>query len=483
MSSGDAAAVPAASAPDATDARRRRVLLVTSLGLFVAFLDTTIVNVAFPSIRSSFADVSTNQLSWVLNGYNVVFAALLVPAGRLGDLLGRRRMFNGGLALFTVASILCAVAPSAEVLIAMRVLQAVGAAILIPTGLALLLPEYPLERRAAAIAIAGAAAAIAAAAGPTIGGLLVEVSDWRLVFLVNAPIALVTWLLGRGALVEARDPERGTVPDPLGVGLLTLGVAAIALGLVQSEQWRWGDERTLGALAAGALLLAAFVWRTRGHPRPAFELDLMRLFTLRTANFAVLLFAAGFYAKILCDVLFLTSVWRHSVLEAGLTITPGPLITAATAGAAGRLADRYGVRAATVPGGVIYAAGCLWFVTQPGTDPNFLADWLPGMVLTGIGIALVFPALTSAAVITLPATRYATGSAINAAGRQLGAVLGVALLVAIIGDPTPAEAPRAFDEGWTFAAAAALCSSAAGLLLSPARVRRELRDEGATRTE
>src|SRR4051812_24294295 len=197
--------------------RRWKVLLVTAVAVFMAFLDVTIVNVAFPSIRAAFPSASLPELSWVLNAYNIVFAALLVPAGRLADLLGRRRMFFWGLAVFVSASALCGLAWSVWALVAARALQAAGAALLVPTSLGLLLPEFPPERRASATALWAAVGAIAAATGPSLGGLLIEWSGWRVVFFVNLVLGALAWVPARRLLREMRDPDRAAVPDVLGV--------------------------------------------------------------------------------------------------------------------------------------------------------------------------------------------------------------------------------------------------------------------------
>ncbi|MGZ4172933.1 MAG: MFS transporter, partial [Solirubrobacteraceae bacterium] len=197
----------------------------------MAFLDATIVNIAFPSIQASFPDISRSWLSWVLNGYNIVFAALLLPAGRIADLVGHRRVFAAGVAIFGLASLFCAAAPSAGVLVAVRVVQAVGAALLVPTSLGLLLDEYPVARRVQAIAILGSAAALAAASGPVFGGLLVDGFDWRAVFVVNLPICAGTLYLTSRYVRERRDPEHGRVPDILGIALFAGGMALLALGL------------------------------------------------------------------------------------------------------------------------------------------------------------------------------------------------------------------------------------------------------------
>src|SRR3954451_5489158 len=238
--------------------RRWQVLLVTAVAVFMAFLDVTIVNVAFPSVREAFPSASLASLSWVLNAYNIVFAALLVPAGRLADLLGRRRGFFWGLAGFVGASALCGLAPSVEFLIGARVFQAAGAALLVPTSLGLLLPEFGPERRATATALWGAIGGVAAATGPSLGGLLIEWTDWRLVFFVNLVLGAIAWVPARRLLVEIRDPDRGAVPDALGVVLLAGGVGAVSLGIVQAPDWGWTDARILAAFAASVLLLGAF---------------------------------------------------------------------------------------------------------------------------------------------------------------------------------------------------------------------------------
>src|SRR3954464_14911593 len=252
--------------------RRWKVLLVTGVAVFMAFLDVTIVNVAFPSIRGAFPSASLADLSWVLNAYNIVFAALLVPAGRLADLWGRRRMFFVGLSVFVLASALCGLAPSAWLLVSARVLQAAGAAVLVPTSLGLLLPEFPLERRASATALWGAVGAVAAATGPSLGGLLIEWSSWRLVFFVNLVLGAAAWVPARRLLRETRDPDRGAVPDALGIVLLAGGVGLLSLAIVQAPSWGWGDWRVLGSLLASVPLLGGFLWRPGGAAPPGPEL-------------------------------------------------------------------------------------------------------------------------------------------------------------------------------------------------------------------
>src|SRR6185436_1506427 len=255
--------------------RKWQVLAVTSVAVFMSFLDVTIVNIAFPDIRASFPDTSLAGLSWILNAYNIVFAALLVPAGRLSDRLGRRRMFFVGVSTFLAASAVCGLAPSVEVLVAARVVQAAGAAILVPTSLALLLPEFPLEQRATATALWGATGGIAAATGPALGGVLVEATSWRWVFFVNLAIGLPALIPARRLLRESRDPNPGPLTDILGIVLLVAGVGLLSLGIVKGHDWGWGSAAVVGSLVASALALAAFVARSARHPAPVIELGLL----------------------------------------------------------------------------------------------------------------------------------------------------------------------------------------------------------------
>src|SRR6478752_5411224 len=363
--------------------RRWKVLLVTGVAVFMAFLDVTIVNVAFPSIKGAYPDTSLAGLSWVLNAYNIVFAALLVPAGRLADLLGRRRMFFTGMALFLAASAACGLAPSVEVLIGARVVQAAGAALLVPTSLGLLLPEFPPSRRASATALWGAIGGVAAATGPSLGGLLIEWADWRLVFFVNLFLGAAVLVPARRLLRETRDPDRGAIPDALGIALLAGGVGALSLAIVEAPSWGWGSTRVIGAFVAAAALLGGFVWRSAVHAHPVIELSLFKVRSFAAACAGVGVFALGFYAVLLANILFLTSIWGYSTLEAGFAVTPGPLMAALSSALAGRLIDRYGQRVTAVPGGLLFAAGCVLFATGLTAQPDYVTDFLPATLLTG----------------------------------------------------------------------------------------------------
>ena len=433
----------------------------------MAFVDATIVNIAFPDIRQSFPETTIAGLSWVLNAYNIVFAAFLVAAGSFADLLGRKRTFEAGLVLFTFASALCALATSPTLLIAARVVQALGAAVVVPASLALVLEAFPAGERTHAVALWTAVAALAAGVGPSLGGLLVELGGWRLAFLVNIPVGIAAVMLARSRLVESRAPGRRRLPDVAGALLFALAVATVTLALVKGNEWGWTSAATLGTLAAGLLLGGVFARRCSRHAVPLFDLELLRVRGFSVANVLTVVGAAGFFAYTLCNVLFLTAVWEYSVLQAGLALTPGPFVAVALASAGSRLAERVGLRAVIVPGAAVWGLGVLYLVAFVGPEPDFLGEWLPGMVLLGIGAGLAFPNLSAAAVSAAPGERFATATALNSVARQLGAVLGVALLVAIVGTPAPTELASAFDAGWMFAAGCLLAASVGALALGP----------------
>ncbi|MFL5886592.1 MAG: DHA2 family efflux MFS transporter permease subunit [Thermoleophilaceae bacterium] len=436
------------------------VLAIASLGAAVAFVDATIVNIAFPDIARSFKGTSISSLSWVLNAYNIVFAAFLVAAGRFADLLGRRRMFLFGLELFTVASLLCAISPSAGALIAFRVVQALGAAFLVPASLALVLNAFPPDRRSHGVALLSAVAAAAAGLGPSLGGLLVAASDWRLVFLVNLPIGVGAVVLARRHLVESRAPGRRRMPDLTGAVVFGLAIAALVLGVVKGQEWGWTSARIIVSFAAAVVLGALFVWRCTWHRSPIVDLSLLRIRTFSAANGMTIVAAAGFYGYTLTNVLFLTGVWHYSVLKAGLSLTPGPFVAAAVAGPSSRVVQRLGHRPVLVTGGLIWGGAVMWFVERVGLTPAFVSEWLPGIVMLGVGAGILFPNLSGAAVASAPGESFATATGLNSVARQLGAAVGVALVIAIIGTPTPLTAAAAFDHAWTFGA---VCLFVAGL--------------------
>ncbi len=449
------------------DQRRRgrgAILAVAAGAGFLAFLDTTIVNTTFPDISASFPQAGRSELSWILDSYFIVIAALLVPAGLLADRVGRKRAFMFGVALFGLTSALCAFAPTWELLVAARVLQGVAAAIIAPVSLALVLPEFPREERATAVGIWGAAAALAAACGPPLGGLLVEVADWRWIFIVNVPLTIGLVLLGSRILHESRDEHATGRPDLLGSGVSIVGLGALALAIVEGREWGWTGLESAVSFGVAAVALTVVVRRCLTHPVPVVDPALMRIRSFRLGSIGTLLIATAFFSVILGNILFLTEVWGYSVLDAGLGTVPGPLATVVVSGPAGKLADRYGHRAVIVPGCLVYVCALL-VLGSAGGEPAYVSQWLPGMILNGIAIGLAFPTFAAAAVADVPADRFGAASAITSAFRQFGAVIGTALLVAVVGEPGPADALAAAHRGYLVAIIAVVLAGGVAMLL------------------
>lgn len=433
---------------DAGASRAWQTLAIASLASLATFLDTTVLFVAFGDIAASFPTVSTAQLSWVLNAYTITIAALLVPAGRFADRVGDKRVFLAGSAVFTVASLACAVAPGAGALVAFRVVQAVGAAALIPSSFALVLRAFPRERLTVAVAIWGATGAVAGAFGPTLGAALVEAASWRWVFLLNLPIGLVTIGLGVRVLRESRDPT-SRVPAATGIVAVAAAAALLSLGVVQSDAWGWNDPRTLAALATGGILLAVFAAHQRRTDAPVIDPALFEIRNFRWANAATLSFGVAFTAMFFGSILFLTDVWGWSILEAGLGISPGPLLVALLAPWFGRLAARTGQRPLLIAGGLAFAAGGAWRFWFLDAQTDYVRGYMPSILFTGVGVALCFPQLSSTVGQALPPNRLAVGGAANQAIRQFGGTLGVALTIAFIGRPDSLqEALAGFERIW-----------------------------------
>jgi EmrB/QacA subfamily drug resistance transporter len=441
------------------DERRSKVLAIVVVGVFMSVLDLFIVNIAFPQIARDFKGTTLGSLSWVLNAYAIVFAALLIPAGRWSDAMGRKRAFLLGVAIFTAASGACALAPSAAFLIAARALQAVGGALLTPASLGLLLPSFPPERRHVAIGLWAAVGGVGAAAGPPLGGLLVQAS-WRWVFLVNVPVGIVTLLAGLRALPEIRHPDRARA-DLTGAAMLALGVGAAVVAIVKGPEWGWDGVRVVGLFALALALIGGLARRSATHPAPIVEPELLRLRTFTLATLATALFFAAFAAMLLSSVLFLTEVWHRDILTTGLMLTPGPALAALFAVPGARLGARFGPGRVGLAGAALFALGGALRFALLGPGVHYATDFLPNMIAGGVGVGLVLPSLTAAAASTLPPPRLATGIAVQTTGRQIGSALGIAILVPVLGSAAGAGAN--FEGAWALIIIAAV---AAGLTIS-----------------
>ncbi|WP_408632330.1 MFS transporter [Mycobacterium basiliense] len=443
---------------------------MASFGAFLAFLDSTIVNIAFPDIQRSFPSYDISSLSWILNGYNIVFAAFLVAAGRLADVLGRKRTFIFGVVIFTISSGLCAVAADVEQLVGFRLLQGIGAAVLVPASLALVVEGFDASHRAHAVGLWGAAAAVASGLGPPVGGMLVEAANWRLVFLVNIPLGIAAVLVAGRVLTESRASGRRRVPDLRGAMLLGAALGLLTLGLVKGPDWGWVTPGTVGSFVASSVALIGFVASSRSHPAPLVEPAFLRVRSFVSGNLLTLVAAAGFYCYVLTHVLYLNYVWHYSLLKAGFAIAPAALVAAVVAAVLGRIADRYGHRIIVTAGALIWAGSLGWYLQRVGTEPDFLGAWLPGQLLQGIGVGATLPVLGSAALAKLAkGGSYATASAVVSTTRQLGAVIGVAILVILIGKPAPGTGVEALRHGWVMAAVCFIAVAILGMLLGRTR--------------
>jgi len=453
----------------AVTANPRLVFAIVSTGIVLATLDQFIVNIAFPSIQHSLGG-SVSTLSWVLNGYSIVFAALLVPAGRLADRSGRKRGFLGGVAIFTAASALCAAASNVGLLVAARVLQGAGAAVMIPSSLGLLLAAYPPDRRAGAVRAWAGVTGASAALGPVVGGLLVEAS-WRWVFIVNVPIGIGALAVGL-RLLPSPAPERGPLPDLLGSAWIAGAIGAVSLALVEGQHWGWGSGRVVGALVAAVLLGIAFVIRSRNHESPVVELSLLRVRRFAAATSATLVYSAGFSAMLFSSIVWTQAEWGWSPLKTGIAFAPGPLMVPLFAFVGGRLSARVGPGATAALGCLSFALGTFSWVERVGVAQHWAADVLPGAILVGIGVGLTLPTLVAVASTSLPPERFATGSGVVTMGRQVGFTLGVAVLVAVLGSPVGEVARlHAFRHGWIVATALGLAAIPFALLLLTTRPR------------
>jgi EmrB/QacA subfamily drug resistance transporter len=437
------------SAPPVTDARRVTAIVgVLALAVFMSSLDLFIVNLAFPYISRQYPGTSLSSLSWVLNAYTIVFAAVLVPAGRWADRIGRRRVFAAGLVGFSAGSVLCGLAPGVDLLIAARVVQAIGAGAMVPASLSLLLAAVPAQGRAKALGTWSALGALGAALGPVIGGALVQV-NWRLVFWVNVPVGVAAVVLALRVVPESRDPESRGRPDLLGALLLAASVGLVAFALVEAPSWGWGSAGFLGLLAASVICGALMVMRSQRHHSPVIELELLQSRTFSGAFAASILYYAAFGAFVLSAVEFLTGVWHYSAVDAGLAIAPGPLMVLPFARlVAPRLAAFLGGPGRVAAIGCLVNAGAqLLWLTQIQAAPDYATHLLPAQLLGGAGVGLAIPSLLGAGSASLTPGRFGTGSGILNTGRQVGTVLGVAGLVAILSRVSSVDPVAAYRHG------------------------------------
>jgi EmrB/QacA subfamily drug resistance transporter len=410
------------------------VLLVLTTGFFMILLDTTIVNVAIPAMSTGL-NTTLDQILWVLNAYILVYAVLLITAGRLGDLFGQRTLFAIGLFVFTVASALCGLSQNAGELIAARILQGVGGALLTPQTLAIITSLFPPERRGAAFGIWGAVAGLATVAGPTIGGAIITYISWRWIFFINVPIGIAA-LFATFAIIPDLRPGRHHGWDVVGVILSTAGLFGIVFGLIEGERYNWGEIASYGVtipeiIVGGAVLVVVFIIWERFQAEPLVPLSLFEERNFAVANWIAAAISFGMLSLFLPFTIYLQSVRGFSALAAGLTLAPMSLTSMVTAPFAGRFADRVGGKFILTAGISLFTIGVGSLAFVAGPNSTWLT-FLPPAIIAGAGMGMTFAPMTTVAMRNISPRVAGAASGVLNTTRQLGAAIGSAVVGAIL---------------------------------------------------
>jgi EmrB/QacA subfamily drug resistance transporter len=440
--------------------RQWPILAVASAANLLTILDLWAVSIAYPAFARAFAPATLSAVSWILNAYAIVLAALLIPAGRLADSAGRKACFLAGLSLFGLASLGCSVAPSLAALVACRAVQGAASAMLMPTSLGFALSAFPERERATAVGVWAAVGAVAASSGPVLGGLLVSLS-WRWIFLINVPLVAAAVAAGARCLPGGAARSRRSI-DVLGALLVLASMALVCTALVEVSEWaRW---QTWSALGIGLLLAAALAPHVMRHPDPVVAPRLFAARSFRVGAAGIFAYYVGYAGMLLGLTLLLTDAWRLSVLDAALDIVPGPITAGLLSLFSGRLSARFGMRRMVLAGSLVFAAAAAWPLASATAAPAYATVVLPTLLLWGAANALLQPTLFATAG-SVPRSDLASGSAVLTMARQLGSALGVAVLVAVVGVGHAAGLDglrRAFAVVIATAAVAALVGLGAG---------------------
>jgi EmrB/QacA subfamily drug resistance transporter len=453
----------------ASEYRKWWTLGAVAFGLFMIMLDNTVVNVALPSIQEDLG-VGLSELQWIVAGYALTFAALMLTGGKLADHYGRRLIFVVGLTIFTLASLACGLAESGDVLIAARVVQGAGAALMNPATLSIISATFPTEQRGMAIGIWAGVSALALAIGPLVGGLLTDHLDWSWIFFVNIPVGVIAVAVSFLVIEESRDmseEQRLDVPGQVAGGL---GLFALTYALIEANSYGWTSGRILGAFAVAGVALAAFVWLERVQRVPMLDLDLFRNGTFAGANVVILLVALAMFGVFFFVSLYMQNILGFSAVEAGAAFLPMTILIILVAPVAGKASDRIGSRWLMTSGMVLVAIQLL-YLSRLGLGENFW-DLLPGLLVGGMGMALVMTPSAAAAVRSVPVDKAGVGSAVLNAFRQVGGSMGIALIGAIIAAEVGDDrSPEAFVDGFSTALVVAALIAFAGAAVALVTVR------------
>jgi MFS family permease len=439
------------------------LLAVVSAAQFLAAFDLWVVTIALPTLQLEFAPADLSEIAWILSVYTIVLATFLAPAGRIADRIGRKRSFLVGLSVFGVASAGCALAPGLPAMIAWRAVQALSAAIVLPTSLGLALPAFPPHQRATAVGLWAAVGAIAAGSGPVIGGLLIQIS-WRWIFLMNIPIVLLAVVAG--AVLLPRDVTGSKVARFDGVGLVLVLTATglVCAGLIEAPVWPVLVIAPM--LVVGLCVAMLFIVYARRHPDAVIPRRLFRTRRFRVSAAALFAYYAGFSVMLLGMTLLLTQGMHLTVLEAAFGLGPGPISAGIMSPFSGRLVARLGVRRTLLVGAALFGLAGMWPFLVIGQTPTYVSAILPGLVLWGVANALIQPTLFGGADAA-HRDDLALAAAVLASARQLGSALGVAVLVGVLG----ATASQRFEYAWMMVLASALSTGLAALFAGEPRQR------------
>jgi EmrB/QacA subfamily drug resistance transporter len=444
-------------------------LAAVSFGLFMIMLDNTVVNVALPSIQRDLG-VGLSELEWIVSGYALTFAALMLIGGKLADAYGRRLLFVVGIVVFTLASLLCGLATSGDMLIASRVLQGAGAALMSPATLSIIAATFPPRQRGAAIGIWAGVSALALAIGPLVGGLLTEHASWNWIFFINVPVGILGIVASFLLIDESRDPTHERLDLP-GLATSAIGLFSFTYALIEANNHGWGSARIVGAFVVSAVALVAFVQLERHQRAPMLDLTLFRNRTYVGANLVTLLASLAMFGVFFFVSLFMQNVLGYSAVEAGASFLPMTVLIIVVAPIAGRVSDRFGSRGLMTAGMVLLACQLVFF-SQLDAGATFWA-LVPGLILGGVGMSLTMTPSAAAATRAVPVEKAGVGSAVLNACRQVGGSIGIALMGAIMAaqltdPPTTASFLRGFEQTLLTAAGIALAGAVvAAVLIRP----------------
>ena len=456
--------------------RKWWTLAAVSFGLFMIMLDNTVVNVALPAIQDDLA-ADLSQLQWIVTGYALSFAALMLIGGKLADAYGRRLLFVAGIVLFTGASLWCGLADSGEMLIAARVVQGVGAALMNPATLSIIAATFPPKERGMAIGIWAGVSALALAIGPLVGGLLTEHLSWHWIFFVNVPVGVIAVAASFLLITESKDETHESLDLP-GLATSALGLFALTYGLIEANAYGWTSARIVGAFVVAVVALVSFVVIERRRRSPMLDLSLFRSGTYAGANLAMLLVALAMFGVFFFVSLYMQNVLGYSAVQAGAAFLPMTVLVILVAPIAGKLSDRHGSRWLMTIGMILLGVQLL-YLSQLGPDASFW-NLVPGFVVGGLGMSMAMTPTAAAATRAVPVHKAGVGSAVLNAMRQVGGSVGIALMGAIVANQAGGRpGVDGFMAGFERALLVAALIAFAGAIVAFALVRQEAGTEAA----